>query len=338
VRIYLASTPFHLLVIGALQISTGDAPAVIMYDDEYGFISHLGSINRACPNAEIELLRPFERSNRLSRVIKSRKGAKAILRRVKSSSGKVELFTCTSTRTDFLRVAHLLKESIPVHFVEDGLDAYLPHSSTELYRRGNFLQHYGTRLVNGFPSPDVWDNTTTMEFKRFHVLYPEICRSTIPQDRIECIEPSWFRQSVDRFNDICHDLVTTSSPTDVVFPSLSVHMPDVSFFLESLRQWVATVRSQAPNSICAIKLHPREFDEELMLGIDELDVIRYPSWIPAELLVHYLDPRCRITMGLSTFILSSKILAPERIILLDSSVKREYVRFFRDWDESILAS
>jgi hypothetical protein len=334
VRIYVASTPYHLLLVGALQIGAGDNPAILMYDDEYRFIRNSGAIENAIPNVSVELLRSFDRSSRLQSVIRSRASANAILRQVRSASEGAELFLCCPTRRDVLRVAHCLKLSVPIHFVEDGLDAYLPHGITKAPKSG-FLRKLGTRLVNGFPPPTEFDSAAVMKFEQFHMLFPEIRRDSIPYSRVSTIKAEWFVEATRRLQPMVEDFLPDASPTDIWFPSLSVQMADVSSYLTSLEGWIDTVQSSSSVSKCAVKCHPREQNTELLSGLDSLDVVRYPPWIPAELLMHKFDPHCKIRTGLSTFVLSSKILAPDRVIWLDSSVRPEYRDKLKRWDDAI---
>jgi hypothetical protein len=332
-RIYIASTPYHLLLIGALQVGMHDTEAVVMYDDQYEFIAHSGSIAALFPNLRVEMLQPYDRSSRWARALRSRISANSILKRIKHSENP-ELYFCCPTRRDVLRVAHCIKDSVPVHFVEDGLDAYFPHGVTKP-REGGHVQRYGARLINGFASPASFDATTVMKFQSFHLLFPEIRRPTIPLDQVERIEQSWLSTSVIRLRSITDKLTPAATPTDVWLPSLSVHISDISAFLASLEQQLAAVRAESAARVCAVKCHPREESPELLAGLGSLPVIQYPSWMPAELLLHRFDPSCIIRTGLSTFVLSSKIISPERVIWLDSSVSDEYADRLKRWDKLI---
>jgi hypothetical protein len=314
-------------------VGAHDTEAVVMYDDQYEFIAHSGSIAELFPNLRVEMLQPFDRSSRWARAFKSRISANSILRRIKHSENP-ELYFCCPTRRDVLRVAHCLKDSIPIHFVEDGLDAYFPHGVSKPQEAG-LVKRYGTRLINGFASPDLFDATTVMKFESFHLLFPEIRRPTIPLDQVERIEQPWLTTSAARLRSITDKLIPAASPTDVWLPSLSVHIRDIPAFLGSLEQQLAAVRSESADRICAVKCHPREESQELLAGLASLQMIQYPSWLPAELLLHRFDPSCIIRTGLSTFVLSSKMISPDRVIWLDSSVNDEYADRLKQWDSLI---
>ena len=335
-RIYVASTPYHLLVAAALQISTHDMPAVLMYDDEYGFVKHVGSLGSAFPGASVRILPSYERSSRLGRVIGSRRSANAILRTIRAAEGPVKLFVCCPTRSDLLRTAHRLRGKVPTVFVEDGLDAYLPHSSNVRYERVNLVHHLGTRLVNGFPSPDVFDNTTVLDFQEFHVLLPELFRGTIDRNRIKPIAAQHFREGVSRLQCLTDPHVPDGvTPTNAWFPSHSKYLGGGRNLLRMIAEWSQGTMGASTSAVCVVKLHPRETSSELREGIGDLPLIEYPSWIPAELLLHRMDERCHIRMGLSTFVLSSKILKPSRQMEVDVSVEDEYFDVLRSWDDSI---
>lgn len=333
-RIYSAITPYHLLLVGALQVASGDAPSIVMFRDESGFLGHVGTITSALPNVQLELLEPLNGSSKWQRAIKFRRSGNALLASVRALRGDAELYTFNSTGWDILRAVHQLKGTIPVHFVEDGLDAYLPHSSHP-YVSSSLLRHYGKRVLNGVPPPAYSDMTRTMRFDRFHLLFPDICRSTIPLERVQRIQGAWFRESVERFSMITDRFLPDVSPTDIYLPGLSDSTTDASSVVSLIEEWLTSIRATSPGSVCAVKLHPRERNRELLSRLDCLDLIRYPNWIPAELLVHSLDPLCRIRAGLTTFILSSKILVPERRIWLESSINHEYADTLKQWDSSI---
>jgi hypothetical protein len=332
-RIYIASTPYHLLVIGALQIGQEDTSAVVMYDDQYEFLAHVGGIASLFPNLKVEPLQPYDRSMRLGRALKSRISAHTILRRIKDTDSP-ELYFCCPTRRDVLRVAYSLKGSVPIHFVEDGLDAYLPHGITKPDEGGTVKQSI-TRWINGFPSPDSFDTTMVMEYEKFHLLFPAIRRSTIPIQQVKQIEHSWFVGSVKRMRTLTDKLTPDDTPTDIWFPSLSVHLQDVSSYVRSVERQLAAVRAESTQSVCAVKCHPREENQELLLGLNSLEMIHYPPWLPAELLLHKFDPGCTIRTGLSTFVLSSMIVSPGRAVWLDSSVNQEYRDSFNRWEKSL---
>jgi hypothetical protein len=337
-RMYVASTPYHLVVATALQIAAEDAPALLMYDDQYGFARHVGNLEAAFPNVSIRLLPPYEVSTRLGRVVGSRRSARVIVRSIRESPESVELFAFTPTRADVLRTAHRLRGRVTTVFVEDGLDAYLPHSSTERYARVNLVHHVGTRLVNGFPSPEIFDNTTILDFKEYHVLLPELCRSTIDQSRVRPIAAQDLRAGVTRLRSLTDRFVPDGPPpTDAWFTSHSKYMGGGSNLLGMIGEWSTEARQESEAAVCAVKLHPREDSAALLRGVMQLPVVNFPSWMPAELLLHRVQENCRIRMGLSTFVLSSKILRPTRRTEMDVSIASEHLKILRTWDDSIEA-
>jgi hypothetical protein len=332
-RIYIASTPYHLLLVGALQSEDRDKEAYVFYDDEVGFLARLAGPIDFFPNVALKIVRPFERhSSRLGKVIKSRSNARRIRQRIRQVTNP-ELYLFSATRRDVLRLMHLINGSVPAHYVEDGLDAYLPHSSQTKYVRGNVIQHYGNRIANGFPAPRVFDMTTATKFDSFHLLFPKFRRSSIPFDKTEKIHEGAFKQAVERLRESIDEFLPDRTPTHIVFPSHSSQISNVSEYLSSVKQWIADAKSTYPDNVCAIKLHPRESNNEIITGLSALEVVLYPSWIPAELIVHRLSPTCEILTGLSTFILSSSIIMPQRRLVLDETVSPEYARLFRIWDE-----
>jgi hypothetical protein len=338
VRIYIASSPYHLLLVTALQVGNGDAPAIVVYYDDSGFLGHVGSIDDALPNVSFEEIRSGQNYpstlEKWRPIVETRKGADLIRRHIRALDGNVELYPCNGARRDILLTSYRVKGSIPIHFVEDGLDAYFWHS-TKPYSRRSLIHHYAWRLVNGHPMPDVFDTTTTLTYEKFHLLIPELRRSTIPLEKVEQIESPWVKEAADRLSKCVEPYVPSMSATDVLFASFSLNIDDIPSFVASVERWVNAVKSESIHRKCAVKLHPRESNSELIFGLKSLDLVLYPAWIPAELLIKYLDPNCRMTMGLSTFILSSNILSPGRRVRLDSSVPTAYADKLMEWDDAI---
>jgi hypothetical protein len=338
VRVYHACSPYHLILVGALQVGLGDVPATIIYHDQHGFLDQLGPIADAFPNVQLAPFHPRLGSTRWSQAQEFRKSANLMYRLLREGPSDAELYTCNSTGWDLRRSVQRLNGAFPVHYVEDGLDAYLPHSShpAEKHGLGRYYANWMLyRVLYGVAPPDFYDMTAMVKFDKFHVVFPEICRSTIKQAQVERIERSWIEQSVERLGLVINYDLTKLSPTHVYFPGLSSHSTSPSELIDSIANWAASVRAQSPDNVCAVKLHPRERNQEAFSALDSQGIGQYPAWIPAELVMPSLTPGATMKMGLSTAILSSRVLCPDRTILLDASVKKEYADVLMRWDDAI---
>jgi hypothetical protein len=335
---YLAFTPYHLILVGALQLAADDPPARVCYADEAGFLERYPEVAEALPNMEWTFLRTTDQSSRISLPVKSQLNARAIVNSVRISAqhdGTVYVFN--GTRPDVLRAAEVTRDRATFEYVEDGLDAYLPLNVEEEIVTGYRFRRHTARLLFGYWNPVRWDMVSTLPFSAYNVLFPELARINTEGSGLALrqIDGDCFARSVARFSDTVRDVLPDCRATDVHFLPISKGMGDWARYLANLDTRIEQLREQITDARPAVKAHPREGNESFLEGLRRLRAVNLPHWIPAEMLLGCLSSPCRITCGVSTFVMTSKKLIPTRQIRIEGSLDDASCAFFREWDPTI---
>ena len=126
-----------------------------------------------------------------------------------------------------------------------------------------------------------------------------------------------------------------NSITDVLLLDHSDRMPDVRRCLDDVLTWIQTVRDRHPTGTPRVKAHPRETDQALLQAVRELDDVALPHWLPVEIYANCFQPNATIHCGLTTFIVSSRILIPGRLVLLNGEVLPEHAEILTNWDPRV---
>ena len=115
-------------------------------------------------------------------------------------------------------------------------------------------------------------------------------------------------------------LLPSHPVTDMYLLAHSERMPSVEDYVERIRGHIRSLNRVHSNTCVAVKAHPRERNDRLVAELEDLGAYVVPHWVPAELLVGIVDPQVSVHCGLTTFVLTSRLLLPERQLRLDPTV------------------
>jgi hypothetical protein len=311
-----------------------DAGYVVCYADEAGLLDAAPAFLSSLPNATVCHLATLGSVSNWRLAQTTRANAELIADACRSDGGDGAVYIANGIRPDVLRFA-ARNPMVQFEYVEDGLDAYLPHSvaRADLTDR-RFFRHVSKRLL-GFQRPESWDMQTALPYQHFHFLRPDLARTEIPDSRLSQISPKAFVSSVSRFARHVTGSMPSRPATDIYFIRNTESVPDQNRYLDDVRRWSETVSAAGEERVAGIKPHPREADQRFLRRLSNEGITLYPHWVPGELLVPFLDEKCRMYSGLSTFILTSKILLPQRSILLERSIDARWLAILQQWDDNI---
>jgi hypothetical protein len=331
-RLYLACTPYHLLMCLAIQVRDGCPPATLLYADEAGLLEEypkvLGALEEWFSVQVIQRLGPVPVWRQ---PIAYRLAGRAARRALRAAREPERVFVCNGQRPEVYGIRRALRGRLPVDHVEDGLDAYIPCNTRPFpvwrarLHRWVFAEFWPTEM------------TAVLPFARQHVLSPEFARHG--SETVATAIPGQCLSVAVRILSAPVGSGAGEEPervTHLRLLHLSNRISDVPEYFQELRAWAKFVRS-TENAVPAIKAHPREINAEVLDLLKTVDAFVFPNRVPIELVGLRLAPDVVVTCGLTTFIVSSRFLLPRRRIILDKSVNPLFVSSLRDWDASILS-
>ena len=330
-RVYLAYTPYHLLLSLALQDRDGDPNAVLLFSDEAGIIDHAPDILSVTgPSCELRAAPTLEGRPLWKYPFLNRATARFVQRFIEERDTEVEIFTFNGLRPESHRLFNKLPSGTRFEYVEDGLDAYVACNHIDVARWYRVLY----RALFGNPYPFAKSMADRFSYRRYNVVAPELFGSTAgPVAAIP-------NESVLRATVLLRRAIQIPTPerkiSHLYVLSNTERVPDRDLYLRSLRSWIDDVATEDPSNVVAVKAHPRERNVAFRSAIGELGVYVVPHWVPLEVITPSLSPSASVYCGLSTFILTSRYLLPQRMIYLDSSVPLPDAQFFWRWDQHVV--
>ena len=340
-RLYLAFTPYQLLLASAMQIGDGDPPAVIVYGDEAGLLDVLPQLESVLGGATLKVLPGLEGLTGLALHSRSRSNDAAVMRTARASvaaSDRVFMFNGLRSESQ-----HLASQLMPgqIEYVEDGLDAYLTEAlAISANSRWQSMLHIGVmalpgRIAMGRSRREGLNSLNSLPFQRYHALFPDCIGVGDPAAEIVQIDHGWFTSALERVSPLIHPLVQESGITHLKLLANTERVVDTDSYGESIRQWSGRVRATDQDSRPAVKPHPREHNRQFLTQLSEMGIATLPHEIPAELLTEAMSSDCRIETGPTTFVMTSKIVMPERRIQLEPNCPVSARTFLVGWDPNI---
>ena len=331
-RAYLAYTPFHLLVSLALQFRDGRPDSTLLFGDEACILREAPSLGQHL-SQEFDLVHLPRVTGPLRALVRcAQRASRETLVAVGSLPDLRTLYIFNGQNRPALSVGKRFDGSVRFSYVEDGLDAYLPvnlRTVGPIHRRLHVLAF-------GWSHPHLIDMTEALPFSDWNVLFPEVTRVKVRTEEITPIPAECLRQAVEWMHTGLPDVSVDRPVTHLYL--LGVHpsgrSPDGSMF--ALRTWVDSVRHDQPSAILAVKPHPRETNRRLLdalYRIDGLEVL--PSWMPAEMLAPWLAQGVTIRCDLTTFVMTSRVLLPDRVVELEPGVAIDAATMLHRWDPAI---
>jgi hypothetical protein len=332
-RVYVAFTPYHILLLRALQIGAGDQDAALIFADEADILRHEPGFLEPLGALTTHHLLPFGRGSDIGACARARLNRvrmRKLLPQILPEPGEVFLFN--SLRPETWLIDKWAPERTRIHYVEDGLDAYFPCNVWEIPALRRILH----RWAFGGPHPNSLDMTRAFPYAAYHVIAPDLART--PEPRV-VIEDEWLVRALSEFQPMVRISPDAPLVSDLLVLAHTERLSGPSAYLAQLEHSITAIRNRFPASVVAVKAHPRERNKAFLEYATKLSDVVFPSWLPAELIAPALRPDCRIFCGLSTFVVTSRSLLPNRTILLDhTSIDSEWLRRLQDWDPAIRAS
>jgi hypothetical protein len=332
-RAYLAYTPFHLLVSLALQHRDGRPRSTLLFGDEACILREAPALGQLlCEEFDLVLLPRVTGPLRVLGPVRSRRATRETLVAVGSLPDLRSLYIFNGQNRPALSVGKHYDGSVRFSYVEDGLDAYLPvnlRAVGPIHRRLHVLAF-------GWSHPHLIDMTEALPFSHWNVLFPEATRVRVRPEEITPIPAECLRWAVERMQAGLPDLDVGRPVTHLYL--LGVHpsgrSPDASMF--ALRTWVNSVRHEQPSASLAVKPHPRETNRRLLDALHRIDGLEVlPSWMPAEMLAPSLAEGVTIRCDLTTFVMTSRVLLPGRVVELEPGVAIDAAAMLHRWDPTI---
>lgn len=327
-RAYVAFTPYHLLLTLAIQYRDASPPATMLLSDDAGLLDRAPGLLAALPpELSVSLLdsldgispwmmpsRRFASSRQVRDALRGREPA--------------ELFVFNGLTAQAFAAVRASRGAM-LNGVEDGLDSYLRARSFTVprWRSATF------RLLFRQRHPHAQDITTALPYHTYHLLLPSIAR--VPAgSRLREIPAPCLRRAADRLGAALPSLSLGAPITHLRLLNHSDVYRDLDQVRCELVAWVDRV-SRSRGSRPAVKAHPRERDGSVHTMLEGLGVPVVPHWYPAEVMGGSLVPDVRVWCGLTTFAMTSRMLIPERSVILDDTVAREQAAILRKWDPTI---
>ena len=333
-RVYVAFTPYHLILIRALQMGYQGTPALVVVADEARISQIIPEILDIPGVTRVVRLRPIERHPQLLSALTARFNARVAIRAVRKYSNATDpIYVFNGGRSETLALYKALRRSRSFQYVEDGLNAYLPRADLRVstFKRAAFYGAYGA------PHPHSADLISMFPYAKYHYLVPELARSEAPAAEIENVQEQMFVEAVRFLSGLLPTDTRTERITHLWFLANSDVVADVPEYLGQIERWATDIRREDPNAVPGVKAHPREQNSVLLGGIQSngSGVLTLPHQLPAELLAPDLNEGCVIRSSLSTFVVTSRFLINGRKIELEPDVPEDAFKKLSAWDAGI---
>jgi hypothetical protein len=189
-------------------------------------------------------------------------------------------------------------------------------------------------LVYARRHPLVTDMLITLPFETYHVLFPSLFRMKVTESKLVSVDKSVFCRQVERFGEI----TTIHTPGDTLFTHFRAlrhteRVADISGYLGEVTEWVRSIHQSGGR--VAVKAHPRESNRHLLRGLRASGATELPHELPAEILTALMESDCLLTSGLSTFVLTSRLMLPERKVSLEGAVDPALASRLARWDPTV---
>jgi hypothetical protein len=328
--LYLTFTPYHLLLARAMHHHC-TADALIFYADEAGILASLPEIAEGIPRAEVVLLEPVESTSIRSARRAVRQNVARLDREIRARrvAGPVRLVVFNGSRPDAQIIGRRFASTVELEGVEDGLDAYIPDS----WQKPSWWRRRAHRLLFGAVHPGTVDILHCLPYRRFHFLIPELARE---QQNARGIDPEAFAEICGTLRPAVAALVRLEHPiADLIMLRHSERLDDVDGYAGAVMRHCESLRAADPLRPVAIKPHPREPNPTLRdLGAhDNFTVL--PPWLPSELLGGLVADDVVVRTTLSTFVISSRCILPDRSVMLTGDVDEQVFERLHRWDPII---
>jgi hypothetical protein len=318
----------------AIQERDGRPAAVLLYADEAGLLEEYPAVLDALTEwFSVRVLKSLEQVAMWRRPHASRiAGARA--RRLLAKMGyPPTVFVCNGQRPESYLLWKASGDRLAFEYVEDGLDAYLP-SNVRSLSRWRLTLH---RWIFGSPWPQGGtDLISALPFLGGHVLVPELARVGVGRGHL-AIPTKCLAVAIDTLSSAVRPVGIDGRQevNNMYLLQHSRRIANIPEYIAKLRQWAVAVRSSDLPGVPAVKAHPRETNAELLKELTTVGAVVFPHQVPVELISPSLLANITITCGLTTFIVSSRDLLPDRRIVLDDSVDPVYAAILQRWDPSI---
>ena len=327
-RVYMAFTPYHLLLCLAIQDRDGYPNAKILFADEAGVLEHaaeLGNVVRGL--VDVQRAPTLERHPAWQYPIRCRILARSA-RQFLHATGAGEVYIANGVRPESQMLFRAHRSGLRFRFVEDGLDTYIGSNRSNVAPSRRLLH----RTLCGSAHPSTGDMVEACSYASYDVIAPDLSRT--PHELSRRIPTESIRRIADTLWPGLA-LAPPSNPiTDIYLLANSERMPSVGRYMESIRARLKIANEDHSHTCVAVKAHPRERNRQLLTELEDLGAYVVPHWVPAELLVGILDPRVSVHCGLTTFVLSSRLLLPGRQLRLDESVSLAHTRILEQWEDA----
>jgi hypothetical protein len=340
-RLYLTYTPYHLLLANAIQFGSGDPQATIAYSDEAGILNEVPKLADAFGGAQLRVIPGLEQLTGIALHSQSRANDAAILKMARATLDRDDpVYMFNGLRSESQRLAAALSPG-HLEYVEDGLDAYLP-AAGGLPSTSNWwaLFHMGLvgvpsrlalrRRMRGHPN-----SLNALTFVQYHALFPDVVRVPSERSSVAAIEPAWLRSSLERFTPLVSPLLPSTTLTHVRMLGNTERIEDMRAYLRQIEEWSRTVSASGNEPRRAVKPHPRERNKGFLDQIRNLGIAVLPHQIPAELMISVFEPDCTFTCGPTTFVMTSKLLLPQRRVEFPPGALTPAASFLMGWDPTI---
>ncbi|HTR70207.1 MAG TPA: hypothetical protein VMH41_08255 [Mycobacteriales bacterium] len=331
-RLYLAFTPYHLLVCLAVQERDGFPPATVLFADEAGLADHApGFVTGLAPYLEVVLRPRLEIGSTVTYPWRCRSLARGARRALVELQPVSEIFVANGVRPESFGVLRTARGA-KVHYLEDGFDAYVACNRQDIAR----WHRSAHRLLCGHPHPSTRDMTEVAPYAAYHVVAPEIARTP------RALTAPVPRSSLAFAAAVVADALPLTRPsqwiTDLFTLGNTERLPDPARYLSRIADRIDRLRGEVPSAYVAVKAHPRERDVDFLDGLSQLCDFVVPHWAPAEVLCGSLDANVRIYTTAATFLITSRLLVPDRELHLEGGLEGAAREMFFRWDPQLVGT
>ena len=191
-------------------------------------------------------------------------------------------------------------------------------------------------LVYGRLHPLEADMLHRLPFIRYHVLFPDLFRLRGRGRQVVAIDGEGFRRQVPILGDLIGLADAYEGAPFTHFRALrhTERVADVDGYVAEVFSWAQDVRDAGGRA--AVKAHPRERNQQLLGKLSQSGASELPRDLPAEVITPLLSADCSISCGLSTFVLTSRLMLPNRRVILEDMVDGVSAERITAWDPKVV--
>ena len=181
-QVYVACTPYHLVLTRAMQMSNDATPALLILADEAGICTIIPEMLDIPGVFRIVRLRPIERHPQWLSASIARINARTAVNAVRKYCRPPDpIFFFNGARPEAFALHKHLRKSHSFHYVEDGLNAYLPQEQPHV----SALKKVFFYCAYGSPHPQTTDLISMFPFAGYHYLVPDLHARRPPLRRLK---------------------------------------------------------------------------------------------------------------------------------------------------------